>query len=132
VIITHDTINEALASRYILEKYFKNECLDENFRTRLTVVTSKCHERRTRWIFDQVFLDIHWVELEFDSSKTTEIEIKQKRDIVEQNIINGQNEKILHYGGLVKFINNLNKSKQYTKFAYVSNGPAKYQLCLNE
>lgn len=117
---TGDTITEAVGTRFVLENmYYNYRISDPNFKVKLTVVTSNCHEPRTVWIFKQVFRDIEdWVELNFDSSVTTFVEINDNRYIREKEILNGQHNNITKYGGMVEFINRYFMENKHVHFYY--------------
>lgn len=134
---TPDTITEAVGTRYVLEKMFYNNYLIDNFfKVKLTVVTSKCHEPRTTWIFREVFKDIEdWVELNFDSSVTTCLEISDNRYIKEFDILNAQQNKIKNYGGMVEYINKnfINKNIHFQfKIDYNFKNKKKYIIEFND
>ena len=124
--VSHDTINEALATRYLLEKIFYLEHKNDiDFKIRLHIVTSHCHEKRTRYLFDQVFIDINWIELYYDSSETTETEIKSNRCNIELNILKNQSTDIIKNGGIHNFINKFYDEKIFTIFKYIDDGESK-------
>ena len=112
---THDTINEALATRFILENKYPD--LD----VVLTVVTSKCHETRSRWIFENVFKDLYNIKLEFSSSNITFNEIKLNREEVEKRGLQDQYKMITNEGGMYNFINNRFLNNTYTAYFFEKN-----------
>jgi hypothetical protein len=119
-IYTRDTITEAIGTRFVLENMYYNYHLNDSlYKVKLTVVTSKCHEPRTQWIFKEVFNDIQdWIELNFDSSVTTCAEISDNRYIKESQILNGQYNNINSNGGMVEFINKNFREKKYSNFYF--------------
>lgn len=127
-ISTHDTINEALGTRFILEDKYVN--LDTPFVVHLTIVTSQCHENRSKWIFESIFKDLQWVKLYFNSSITTFIERNLNRDDVEKAVLQNQYKIITNEGGFYNFINNRNLNKTYTYY-YFKKDNDKYKLIYN-
>lgn len=124
--VSHDTINEGLATRYVLEKLFYSEHKnDSEFKIKLHVVTSHCHEKRTRYLFDQIFIDINWIELYYDSSETTEQENKSNRYNVELNILRNQSKDINKNCGIHNLINKCYEEKIFTIFKYIDDGESK-------
>jgi hypothetical protein len=118
---TGDTITEAVGTRFVLENMYYNFHLnDSSFKVILTVVTSKCHEPRTVWIFKEVFRDIEdWIELRFDSSVTTFVEINENRYIKESEILNAQYHNVINInGGMVNFINKYVLIKKHIHFSF--------------
>lgn len=110
---TNDTINEALGARFVIERMFPVQ-----EKVKLIVVTSECHEKRSEWIFNQVFKDCNWVELEFNSSVTTFVELNKNRYEIEDEILKTQYNEIKKNKNMINFINNCFNSKHYTHFYY--------------
>jgi hypothetical protein len=123
--ITHDTINEALGTRYVIEKSFNR------MNVNLTVVTSKCHENRSRWIFETVFKDSFRVRIDFNSSSMTFNEIKLDRNNIEKNGLERISALILSEGGIYNYINNRNLAKVYTHFLFEKLNDFRYELKFN-
>jgi hypothetical protein len=105
---TFDTITEAVGCRCLLELRFSPQVeRDPSFCLNLIVVTSACHEERTRWIFSDAFCDVDWISLSFDSSETTSSEVQANRVEIEAQILVRQRRRIGTgaHGGIANFIN---------------------------
>ena len=126
----HDTINEALATIYVLENKYKSNTNDPLFNLCLTIVTTKCHEKRTKWIFSNIFKDVEWVTLNYDMAEITFEEINLNRYLVEDKIFKNQQYNITIEGGIYNFINNKNTNKKYTHY-YFEKDNSKYFLKYN-
>ena len=110
---THDTINEALGTRFVIEKMFLF-----GTKVKLTIVTSECHEKRSRWIFNEIFKDCDCIDLEFESSLTTFVELNKNRYEIEDIILSNQYKEVKKNKNMINFINNCFNSKHYTYFYF--------------
>lgn len=119
---TFDTITEAVGCRCLLELRFSTEVeRDPSFSLNVVVVTSACHEERTRWIFSDVFCDVNWITLSFESSPTTELEYLGNRPEIEEQTLARQRRRIETCGNIANFIN-----EQHRKY------PGKYLFQFRE
>jgi len=101
---TFDTITEAAGCRCLVEqKYLAMLERDSDFRIHIVVVTSACHEERTRWIFSEVFNDAAWISISYDSSRSTVAEAD--RDEKEKALLLKQKELVGPFGNIPKFLN---------------------------
>lgn len=102
---THDTMLEAVGCRWLLEQKFEDRLHDPAARIHVVVVTSACHDARTRWIFDGVFKDAVWASISYDPSATTTTELRDSRLEKEAAIWARQQKLIAHDKGFAGFIN---------------------------
>jgi hypothetical protein len=113
---THDTILEAVGTRYVIENTFFN-----NLHIILTVVTSECHQERTEWIFNEIFKDMKNIKLIFNSSRTTFIEITENRYIVESQILYRQQFNVSKCENMINYINERHSQRKYSNFYFEKN-----------
>ncbi len=102
---THDTMLEAVGCRWLMEQKFEDRLHDPAFRIHVVVVTSACHDARTRWIFDGVFKDAIWTSITYDPSATTTTELRENRLAREAAVWAKQQKEIALAGGFAGFIN---------------------------